>query len=72
MFIYDEKKNEWIRRDKTRAYQRRKSHLKSAWIGVGLVMALMPPTYVISLAILGMFVSLSYLDETPYGEAAEE
>jgi len=66
MYIYNKKTNEWIRRDSTRQYRRRKNQLKNVWIGLGLFMLFIPPVAAVFLALFALFLSLSYLDETPY------
>lgn len=66
MQIYDKKKNRWINHRDTREYKQRKRQLRDYWT-IGLP-AILPftPAIQITLLILALFVSLSYLDETPY------
>lgn len=66
MQIYDEKHNEWINHRDTAEYQLRKRQLRDCWT-IGLIALLPLPVGVqVTLIILAAFISLSYLDETPY------
>ncbi len=66
MHIYDEKQNRWIRHRDTAEYQRRKRRLRDYWT-LGLLATLpFTPGIQITLILLATFVSLAYLDETPY------
>jgi len=66
MHIYDEQRNEWIRHRDTGEYKLRKRQLRDYWT-IGLLTILPLGVAVqISIIILAIFLSLSYLDETPY------
>lgn len=66
MHIYDEKHNQWIDHRDTIEYKQRKRKLRDYWI-IGLIAALLlaPGIQLVAL-FFGVFISLSYLDETPY------
>lgn len=66
MHIYDEKQNRWIQHRDTAEYKRRKHRLRDYW-ALGLLATLpFTPGIQITLILLATFVSLAYLDETPY------
>lgn len=66
MQIYDRKRHRWVEHRDTAEYRQRKRQLRDYWI-VGLLATLVLPAAIqISVIMLAVFVSLSYLDETPY------
>ncbi len=66
MHIYDEKNNRWITHRDTAEYQQRKRTLRDYWT-LGLISILpFTPGIQITIVLLAVFVSLSFLDETPY------
>ena len=66
MQIYSEKNNQWIEHRDTSEYKRRKNRLRDYWT-VGLLATLALPLGIqITVLFFGIFISLSYLDETPY------
>lgn len=66
MHIYDEKNNRWIKHRETAEYKQRKRLLRDYWT-LGLVSILpFTPGIQITIVLLAIFVSFSYLDETPY------
>lgn len=66
MKIYDEVNNRWIDIRSLKQYKRKKMVLRDTWIGLGLVMILLPPVAIMPLALLAGFLSLSFLDESQY------
>ncbi|ALP52210.1 hypothetical protein Tel_03080 [Candidatus Tenderia electrophaga] len=70
MQIYDEKHNRWIDHRDTAEYRQRKRRLRDYW-SVGLLATLpLPPGIQVPLIVLAIFVSLAYLDETPYAQTS--
>ncbi len=66
MHIYDEKNNRWVSHRDTAEYKLRKRKLRGYWT-IGLITILpFTPAIQITALMLALFVSLSYLDETPY------
>ena len=66
MRLYDEKCNRWVRHRDTTEYKLRKRKLRDYWT-IGLLSILpFTPGIQIAVLLLGVFVSFSYLDETPY------
>lgn len=66
MLIYDKKKNCWISHRDTSEYKLRKHQLRNYWtIGLPTILPFTPAIQ-ITLLMLALFISLSYLDETPY------
>jgi len=66
MHIYDEKHNQWIDHRDTSEYKQRKRKLRDYWI-IGLIaILLLIPGIQLAALFFGVFISLSYLDETPY------
>jgi hypothetical protein len=66
MPIYNAKRNQWIDHRDTSEYRRRKQMLRDYWL-IGLIPTLaLPPGIQLATLFFGVFISLSYLDETPY------
>jgi len=66
MQIYSEKDNQWIDHRDTAEYQQRKRKLRNYWTAGLLATLALPPGIQIAALFFGIFISLSYLDETPY------
>lgn len=66
MQLYDDVNNCWVNHRDLPEYQMRKRKVRDAWIGLGLVMLLMPTGILFVTALLGCFLSFMFLDEKPY------
>lgn len=66
MYVYDEKTNCWIKLNATSEYRQKKKRVRDAWIVSMLFMMLLPIPAVVILSLFGVFLSLSYLDESEY------
>lgn len=69
MYIYDEKKNEWISLRTTAQYKKKKKYIRDAWIIVGVLMCCLPVSIVMVLALLTTFLSFMLLDESIYSRS---
>lgn len=66
MYLYDPKRNRWIHHRDTAEYRQRKQQLRDYW-SIGLLLSLtLPFGLQIAAIVFGVFLSLSYLDESPY------
>ena len=66
MRIYSEKHNQWIDHRDTNEYLQRKRKLRDYWT-IGLLASLaLPLGLQVAALFFGIFISLTYLDETPY------
>ena len=66
MYLYDEKRNDWIAHRRTGEYQRRRRRVRDAWIVVGVAMLYLPLGAQIILGLFATFLSFAFLDEAPY------
>lgn len=64
MYIYDENTGQWLDLRKTPAYRRKKGLVRDAWILLSVLMLTMPLALVLISALLGAFLSFTFLDET--------
>jgi hypothetical protein len=64
MYVYDESSNNWIRLSSTPAYRKRKRVLRDTWTVAGIVILVLPFWIQIILLAFGVFLSLSFLDES--------
>ena len=66
MYVYDEVNNCWVSIRTTSQYKQKKKIVRNAWLVIGTIMLMMPPTAVMVTALFTTFMSFMLLDESVY------